>query len=125
MFRLGGMKMKKRMHLVDLHGLEGTVGSGIQSLMVSGHMSFIMIMSKARGDLSFAQVMMTNQRLSFVMLFVGTSRHIIGLLSLMIFKGGTPDVLVQKAPDTGVTRQTTRMKYPPTQRYLWRARLLD
>ena len=40
--------MKKKMHLVDLHGLEDTVGSGIQSLMVFGHMSFIMIMSKAR-----------------------------------------------------------------------------
>lgn len=123
---LGGMKMKKKMHLVDLHGLEDTVGSGIQSLMVSGHMSFIMIISKARGqgELSFAQVMMMNQRPSFVMLFVGTSRHIIGPSSLMIFKGGIPDVLIQKGPDTGVMKQTTKMKYPPRQRYLWPVRLL-
>jgi hypothetical protein len=125
MFRLGGMKMKKRMHLVDRHGLEDTGGSGIRGLMVFGHMSFIVIISKARGrgDLSFAQVMMMNQRLSFVMLFVGTSRHIIGHLSVMIFNEGIPDVLIQKTPDTGVTKQTTR-KYPRRQRYLWRVRLL-
>jgi len=115
--------MKKRMHLVDHHGLEDTGGSGIRGLMVFGHMSFIVIISKARGVLSFAQVMMMNQRLSFVMLFVGTSRHIIGRLNLMIFIEGIPDVVIQKTPDTGVTKQTTR-KYPHRQRYLWRVRLL-
>ena len=126
MFRVGVMKMRKKTHLVDLHGLEDIVGSEIRGIMVSVHMSFFTILSKAGGDLSFAQaMMMMNQRLFFAMLFVGTSTHIIGLLNLMIFQGGIRDVLIQKVPDTGVMKQTTRAKYPPRQRYLWRVRLLD
>lgn len=123
---VGVMKMRKKRHLVDLHGLEDTVGSGIQGIMVSVPMCFITILSKAGGDLTFAQaMMMMNQRLFFAMLFVGTSTRIIGLLNLMIFKGGIQGVLIQKVLDTGVMKQTTRTKYPPTQRYLWRVRLLD
>lgn len=123
--RVGGMKMKKLMHPADLLGLEGTVGSGIQRLIVSAHMIFIMEISEAGEDLSFAQVMRMNQRLCFVMLFVGTSTHIIGLLTLIIFSGGTLDILIQKAQDVGVVKLTMRTKYPLRQRYLWHGKLLD
>lgn len=123
---VGGMKMTKKMHLADLHGLEDTVGSGILRLMVSIHMGFIATMSKAVVDSSFAQVMMTmNQRLSSVMLFVGTITHIIGLLSLTIFKERIPNVLILKALDTGVMKQTMRTTYPLRQSYLWHGRPLD
>lgn len=79
-----------------------------------------------QGDLSFAQVMMMmNQRLFSAMLFVVTSTHIIGLLNLMIFKGGIQNVLIQKVLDTGVMKQMMRVKYLPRLRYLWHVRLLD
>lgn len=47
MFRVGVRKTRKLMHLVDLHGLEDIVGSGIQTTMVSVHMIFITGISEA------------------------------------------------------------------------------
>ena len=47
MFRVGGMKTRELMHLVDLHGLEDIVGLEIQITMVSVHMISITEISKA------------------------------------------------------------------------------
>ena len=47
MFRVGGMKRRELMHLVDLHGLEDIVGLEIQITMVSVHMISITEISKA------------------------------------------------------------------------------
>jgi len=115
--RVGGMKTRELMHLVDLHGLEDIVGLGILTTMVSVHMIFIMEISEAEEDLSFARVMRMNQRFCFVMLFE-TSTHIIGPFPLIIFSGGTPDVLTQKNSETGVLKRMMRMKNPLHQRYL-------
>lgn len=46
-FRVGGMKMTKMMNQVDLLGSGDTVGSGIQKVMVSAHMIFILETSEA------------------------------------------------------------------------------
>jgi hypothetical protein len=69
--------------------------------------------------------MRMNQRICFVM-FSETKAHIISLFHLIILKG-TPDVLAQKNPETGVLKQkqTRRMKYQLHQRYLWHDKLLD
>lgn len=121
-FRVGVMKMRKMLHLLGLHGLEDIVGSEIQATMVSVHTIFITGISKAKEDLSFAQVMRMNQRICFVMFFE-TSTHIIGLFHLIIFRG-TPNVLAHKNPETGVLKQTRRMEYQLHQRYLWHDKLL-
>jgi len=47
MFRVGGMKTRELMHLVDLNGLEDIVGLGILTTMVSVHMIFITEISEA------------------------------------------------------------------------------
>lgn len=122
--RVGGMKMTKMMNQVDLLGSGDTVGSGIQRIMVSAHMIFILETSEAGVDLSFAQVMKMNRKRCFAMLSVG-NRHFIGLLILMIFVREITDVLIQKVPDVGVMRQMMRMKHPHRRRYLWHGRHLD